>query len=397
MAALAVWMLVSVAICGVTASRAYASITVHQPDITMKWARASGPVAGYAVYLAWNGGRFPSTPSFTVAGAQASMKLKSGDSVQIRVAAYDAAMNYGALSSASTRIRYVAVASSVATSATTGSPPVGLSPSRLLWRRLDTSSIAVLDPRTRTTGTLPIDANWDVEVSGDFNGDGSSDLLLRSIQGQNAILWMQGASMTGRRPLPPLRTGCWVAAVGSFNGDASDDLVWSCENGDHRIWLLTQDGVRNAVNLPEVDPGWAIKAAGDFDGDGHTDLVWQNLSSGVAGVWMMRGAKLARSVALPVTSANWQIVGLGDLDGDGQADLLWQDANSRRTALWLMAKGTLETAVSTAKRPKKSLIHDVTDVDGDGHADVIWAGLSSYRVWFMNGAKRTSAKKLVLR
>gem|GEM_PF-6986131 len=84
-------------------------------------------MAGYAVYVAWNGGRFPSTPSFTVAGTKASLKLKAGNSVQIRVAAYDAAMNYGARSSASATIRYAG------TTGVTGGDAAAAAPG-LLWR-----------------------------------------------------------------------------------------------------------------------------------------------------------------------------------------------------------------------------------------------------------------------
>jgi len=364
-----------------------AVIDVPQPKVTLTWAAASGPVSGYAVYAAWNGAAFPARPNFLASGTRVSLTLRAGDTVRVRVAAHDAAMNLGPLSQPSPVIRYAPFGSPVASS--------GAAVSTLLWKRQNARSILLLDPRSGTKGSLPLGDQWDVATSGDFNGDGFSDLLLRSTQNLTMILWMQGTNVIGGESLASVRAGCGVAAVASFDGDASDDIVWRCDGGYDEIWLFAPGGGHKSVDLPRSDPIWSIKGAGDINGDGRADLVWQQSTSGAAGVWLMQGATLISAVALPATSENWQIVGIGDFNGDGQQDLLWQNVKSLQTAVWLMAGTTFKQSSGVAVTPRNAQIHDVTDVDGDGRADVIWAEPTDYRVWFMNGVRKTRESVLL--
>ena len=62
------------------------------------WTAASGPVAGYAVFVNRNGAGYPAAPSQQVTAPQATVSGSYGDTVVIKVAAYDSSNHLGPFS-----------------------------------------------------------------------------------------------------------------------------------------------------------------------------------------------------------------------------------------------------------------------------------------------------------
>jgi hypothetical protein len=117
-------------------------------------------------------------------------------------------------------------------------------------------------------GAVP--PSWNVVHTGDFNGDGKSDILWHNMSGQTSI-WLMTAngtqvqvlSTTGFGIIPP----SWnVAVTGDFNGDGMSDILWSNANGDTSIWYMTANGTQVQVlsvsDMGIVPPGWVVQAAG---------------------------------------------------------------------------------------------------------------------------------------
>ena len=100
-----------------TAARAIDLTGVTSAILT--WTAASGPVAGYGVFIARNGAGFPSTPNFTIATTSATVTGSYGDSLMVRVAAYTSSGTYGPASPDSDVIRFISPTPSIAVSATT--------------------------------------------------------------------------------------------------------------------------------------------------------------------------------------------------------------------------------------------------------------------------------------
>ncbi len=80
---------------------------VGQTSAHFQWSAASGPVASYAVYVARNGGAFPTSASQVVTSTDAYVPGSTGDTIQICVSARDASGNEGPLSPASDTVRFV--------------------------------------------------------------------------------------------------------------------------------------------------------------------------------------------------------------------------------------------------------------------------------------------------
>ncbi|WP_164103076.1 FG-GAP-like repeat-containing protein [Candidatus Laterigemmans baculatus] len=173
---------------------------------------------------------------------------------------------------------------------------------------------------------INVDGSVDDLTTGDFDGDGVADLLLRSMGGRRVVV-MRGDGAGGFAPLDPR--------------DA--DLV--------------------------VDDFPRSVAVGDVNGDGILDLVTSNASS--LSVLIGRGGgAFAAAVDLAV-SGDPEAVELGDLDGDGNLDIAAAVSGHDRIAVFLgSGDGQFQARYEYAAGDEPFVIR-LLDSDGDGDLDVV--------------------------
>jgi hypothetical protein len=209
------------------------------------------------------------------------------------------------------------------------------------------SSVVTVDPAATVnwsggpSPSFPITGQC---FAGDFNGDGKTDLacyLGNGASGPNAGVWSVALSTGsgwqleswsgGQGPALPVTGQC---VTGDFNGDGKTDIacftgfageVWSVSLSTGSGWE-TQSWSGGPLLAAEWNvvpiPGQCFAA--DFNGDGKTDLA---CSDGVDDVWSVAlstgsGWNTAPwsggpTVPLPMTQQCLD----GDLNGDGKADL----------------------------------------------------------------------------
>jgi FG-GAP-like repeat len=129
-----------------------------------------------------------------------------------------------------------------------------------------------------------------------------------------------------------------VVGTGDFNGDGHSDILWQNANGQAAIWEM------NGTNLipggsttvgPNPGPDWKVVGSGDFNGDGHSDILWQN-ANGQVGIWEMNGTNMIDAAVVGLDPGpSWKVVGTGDYNGDGHSDILLQ-STSGQAAIWEM-------------------------------------------------------------
>jgi hypothetical protein len=70
-----------------------------------------------------------------------------------------------------------------------------------------------------------------------------------------------------------------VVGTGDFNGDGRSDVLWRNDSGHVTYWLGQADG-SFAGNGPDLNLGtsWHIVGTGDYNGDGRDDILLQNTS-----------------------------------------------------------------------------------------------------------------------
>ncbi|MEP7310264.1 MAG: VCBS repeat-containing protein [Acidobacteriota bacterium] len=190
---------------------------------------------------------------------------------------------------------------------------------------------------------------WSIVGTGDFNSDGQTDILWHNAQTGHIQVWLLDGTRLADRPEITSANG-QVAAIGppwsivgtgDFSGDGKTDILWhNAQTGHIQVWLL--DGTRIAGRQDitsengqdaAVGPPWRIVGAGDFNGNGTSDIVWYNDQTGHVQVWLLDHTKVTgrpeivdeNGQAVPITS--WSIIGIGDFNGDGKSDILWHDKN----------------------------------------------------------------------
>jgi hypothetical protein len=113
-------------------------------------------------------------------------------------------------------------------------------------------------------GVVP--TSWNIAGTGDFNGDGYADILWHNTNGDTAIWLMTGTAtqvqMSSVTDFGLVPTGWNIAATGDFNGDGHTDILWQSIGGDTAIWFMNKAGVLSISDLGTVPNGWAIQGAG---------------------------------------------------------------------------------------------------------------------------------------
>jgi RHS repeat-associated protein len=265
------------------------------------------------------------------------------------------------------------------------------------------------------------DLAWRVVGTGDFDGDGKSDLLWRHALSRQLYVWpMDGTSIEpthgqvmDTNGVVPVPEDDWqVYGAGDLDGDGKSDVVW--RNGltkEVYIWpmngtvLQPTHGTVRDINgaAPTPDANWQFHGIGDFDGDGKDDLLWRHAVSRELYIWPMDGTTLKASNG-PVKDSNgvtltpagyWQVYGVGDFDGDGKSDIVWLNGSSGELYVWPL-NGTVLKATHGTVRDTNGVppvpeanwkFRGTGDFDGDGKSDLLWrhAVTRALYIWPMDG------------
>src|SRR5262249_36142633 len=147
-----------------------------------------------------------------------------------------------------------------------------------------TYSITVYNAATFATASATLGV---VNSPFDWNGDGQTDLLLRTTPGAFMTWSMKGTSiaksswLNGGKIFDP----AWrFVGLKDLDGDGNKDIVLQDTNGAVLYLAVVGTNFASTNLLGTVPDGWKILDIADFNGDGAGDLVVQN-SNGDVGIW----------------------------------------------------------------------------------------------------------------
>ncbi|MDO8444570.1 MAG: toxin TcdB middle/N-terminal domain-containing protein [Deltaproteobacteria bacterium] len=263
-------------------------------------------------------------------------------------------------------------------------------------------------------------------ATGDFNGDGKTDLLLQGTTASyhTLLLLANGSGGFGIQDITDadgMSGQAWGAdqrqlAAGDFNGDGKTDILLQGKTTTASTLLLIADGNGgfNTVQfITDADgmsgQAWAADqrqlAAGDFNGDGKTDILLQGKTTTASTLLLIADGNGGFNTVQFITnsygmtgdkwSADQRQLAAGDFNGDGKTDILLQGTAIGNATLFLIANGsgefytvkniTTSYGMSSQSWSKSERYLAVGDFNGDGKFDILLQGATSARstLWLL--------------
>jgi hypothetical protein len=229
---------------------------------------------------------------------------------------------------------------------------------------------------------------------------------------------MSGGAITGVHSTSGVDMGIvsyrdWIATPsrvayvsGDFNGDGKTDLIITTPNGSWWYYSNGDGTWNNAYTRTDLTLGNVAYSPGDFDGDGKTDLIigtasgsWWYYSTGT-GTWDIEGVNTT-----PTFQMGRRKITVGDFDGDGKDDFIVTATVDTPSpgSFWYYSTGRNSWYQAYARSDLPWGVADfvVGDFNGDGRKDVVistpngswWYYSTSTRGVFNNAYTRDDLKR----
>jgi hypothetical protein len=276
-----------------------------------------------------------------------------------------------------------------------------------IWRKTDSTGTTVgyvgylLDAQGAVVGKrgLAKGGDWTLETAAYFTTGPVTDFVWRNTTTNATWMWIMNADgipakqkYVGGKDSPEWQ----VETSGDYDGDGRTDLIWrNATNGKHSMWLMNEWRVIGQAVIDEPPTSRLVATAADYDanGDGCTDLIWRETTSDLYWVYLMKGTSKIGSFAV-ADGTGYDLVATGNYDSNGIGDLLWRDQSTGAVVQWLMTydatkgsgKPRKETPISsgTTRAPVQSQSFWGNAITWRRPAD------GTYAVWKMLGSNATS-------
>ncbi|MEH2483570.1 hypothetical protein V1282_006927 [Nitrobacteraceae bacterium AZCC 2146] len=259
------------------------------------------------------------------------------------------------------------------------------------------------------TGTDWVDWPSAKAITGDFNGDGRTDIAVTASGLGGIGSYLSNGDGTFHAVYSSQTGADWVdwpsakAITGDFNGDGKTDIAVTASGlGGIGSYLSNGDGTFHAVYSSQTGTDWvdwpsAKAITGDFNGDGRTDIAVTASGLGGIGSYLSNGDGTFHAVYSSQTGTDWvdwpsAKAITGDFNGDGRTDIAVTASGLGGIGSYLSnGDGTFhavyssQTGADWVDWPSAKAI--TGDFNGDGKTDIAVTapGLDGIAVYLSNG------------
>ena len=99
-----------------------------------------------------------------------------------------------------------------------------------------------------------------------------------------------------------------MQGLGDFDGNGTSDILWRNSNtGQVYLWFMNGTAMAGSGSLGYVSSDWAIEGVGDYDGSGRAGILWRNSTTEQVYIWLMNGTTLESTGSPGAPDVTWQI------------------------------------------------------------------------------------------
>ena len=154
--------------------------------------------------------------------------------------------------------------------------------------------------QTGTIGNVP--TNWVIAGS-----DAHGNIFWRDSTTGDVQMWVLNGSQVAKQVDLGIVPLTWtIAGIGDFDGNGSTDLLWQDNAGNVGIWLMNGTSIISSKVVGNAPSTWSIAATGDYNGDGKSDILWKD-SSGDVGVWFLNGTTISSTFGYGNVGSTWNV------------------------------------------------------------------------------------------
>lgn len=244
-----------------------------------------------------------------------------------------------------------------------------------------------------------------LESAAHFTTDSVTDLVWRNPTTNATKLWVMKAdgSVASSNYLAGRATpGFRVEASGDYDGNGCSDLIWRhATTNAHEMWLMKGPKVIGQGPITVPGASQLVATAPDYDanGDGRIDLIWKDLPSNVHKVRLMNGTTTIGGFHV-AKGTGWDLATTGNYDANRIGDLLWRNSSSGSVVQWLMtydaASGTGQFRRETELRAAGAASTPVPSMSFAGNS-IAWRRPAdgTYALWKMLGSTAASKTPMI--
>ena len=137
--------------------------------------------------------------------------------------------------------------------------------------------------------------------------------LRNTVTGDVGVWVLKGTTIAQQVDLGSVPLNWTIAGIGDFDGNGSSDILWQNTAGDVGIWLMETDPnlvkILSAQVLGTVPAKWSIAHTGDYSGSGKADVLWVDNTGNVA-AWFMNGTSISAVVNYGNIGTSWAVQSL---------------------------------------------------------------------------------------
>jgi probable HAF family extracellular repeat protein len=159
------------------------------------------------------------------------------------------------------------------------------------------------NPITSTVGN--VSTNW-VIAGADMNGE---IFWRNNATGEVGIWVMNGGQVAQTVDFGVVPLDWTIDGLGDFDGNGSTDILWRDSSGNVGLWLMNGTQIMSTAVLGNVSANWSIAETGDYNGDSKTDILWID-KLGNVGTWFMNDASISSTTIYGNVGTAWSVQSL---------------------------------------------------------------------------------------